>query len=491
MKILIINPSLRLGSATKYLPVGIACVMSYIKELGFNFDLLDIDIDDLTDEEVETYIADTTYDVYLAGSIVTHYKWMKWLTNIIKKYNPNSSIIIGNSVAGSIPELFLKNSSADVAVIGEGEISTAETLFALKNKKSLDNIEGIAFKSSRGQIKINPKRKAEKKLDDFPMIEWNMFNTHKYFEKSYANILGVNNETLQIKAMPVSTARGCSHRCTFCHFVFWNDPFRYRSPESIVREIKRNQDEYGCEYINLWDDLSVASLPQGERLADEIIRQGIKFHWNASVRVDLFGNPKFEYSRRLEIAQKFYEAGCRSLGFSLESGNKEILEMMNKRIEPKYFYDHVQILDKVGIVSKSSVVFGYPIETKETIKETFEQCYNAGVYPSIGYLLPLPATGMYEYAKNNNFITDEDAFLDSITERQDLCVNMTQMSDEEVLNTIEEEALKLNDKLNIGLTKETLIKTGGERNYANSKLKNKKLREPNSLSLNYNESVFK
>ena len=37
---------------------------------------------------VELFIKYNKYDVIAYGSIVTHYKWMKWLTNTIKKYHP-------------------------------------------------------------------------------------------------------------------------------------------------------------------------------------------------------------------------------------------------------------------------------------------------------------------------------------------------------------------------------------------------------------------
>ena len=81
--------------------------------------------------------------------------------------------------------------------------------------------------------------------------------------------------------------------------------------------------DYKCNYITFWDDLSFASLPQAERFADAILHSGMKFNWNAAVRVDLFGNPKHSRERRLEVAKKFKAAGCRDLGFSLESANKE------------------------------------------------------------------------------------------------------------------------------------------------------------------------
>ena len=53
---------------------------------------------------------------------------MKWLTHTVRKYNKNSIIIIGNSVAGSIPNLFLKNSSANIAILGEGEVTSLELI---------------------------------------------------------------------------------------------------------------------------------------------------------------------------------------------------------------------------------------------------------------------------------------------------------------------------------------------------------------------------
>lgn len=488
-KILVINPSLRLHSTSKFLPVGIASVMTYLQSLDIDFDLLDIDIDEMEDNEIVKYLENNKYDIFLTGSIVTHYKWMKWLTRKIKKINPHSIIIVGNSVAGSIPKLFLSNSEADIAVMGEGEVTAGELVSRIINKTNWEDLSGIAFKKhNSNSIQINERRKSFKKLDDFPMINWDKFNTEKYFKKSYALAKSIDGN--DIRVMPVVTARGCAFRCTFCHFVFWNDPYRYRSPSNIIKEIKRNINTYDCNYISFWDDLSFASIPQAERFVDAIIASNLKFNWSAAVRVDLFGNTKHPFSRRLELAKKFKKAGCVSLGFSLESANQKILEMMNKRIEAEFFLNQVKLLDDVGITSMISVVFGYPIETPDTIKETFDMCLKANVYPSIGYLLPLPSTGMYDFAKENGFITNEDAYLDSITERQDLCLNMTKMSDTQVRNLIADGAEEINAKLNLGLSKNKLLKTGGYNKHTQKKKLKKFKREKNSLILNYSEAEF-
>ena len=302
-KILFINPSLRLKSSTKFLPVGIASVMTYLDSHNIDFDFLDVDINELEDSQIEDYLDRNRYDIVLSGSIVTHYKWMKWLTNTVKKYNRNSIVIIGNSVAGSIPKLFLENSSADIAILGEGEITCLELVRKIIKDAPWDKLEGLAYKKKNGEVVVNKNRRGLKKLDDFPMINWQAFETEKYFQKSYAAAKAIDDQ--KVRVMPVVTARGCAFRCTFCHFVFWNDPYRYRSPENILAEIKRNIELYNCNYISFWDDLSFASLPQAERFADAILASGLKFNWSAAVRVDLFGNPKHDYQRRLEVARKF------------------------------------------------------------------------------------------------------------------------------------------------------------------------------------------
>ena len=47
--------------------------MIYVESKGFSFDLLDVDIDDLSDEEVENALQKKDYNVILTGAIVTHY----------------------------------------------------------------------------------------------------------------------------------------------------------------------------------------------------------------------------------------------------------------------------------------------------------------------------------------------------------------------------------------------------------------------------------
>ena len=497
MKILFINPSLRPGFGKKVFPLGLACVLTYVRDSGYKFDLLDIDINGYDDDYVENFIKENKYDVILYGTIVTHYKWIKWLTQTIKCHHPSTIVVVGNSTAASCLDVFMANAPADIAIVGEGEITCVEVLNAISNGGEMNDVLGIAYRNSSGEIIKNLPRKACD-INELPMIDWDLFEVPKYLNSYQWTAFGVSKDVKSV-ILPLSAARGCTFRCTFCHFVYWEDPFRYRSPERIVEEIRRNIEKYGATYINFNDDLTLSSLVQTERLADAILASGLKFDWSAAVRTDLFGKPNFSYERRLSVAKKLKESGCRTLSFSLEHANDEILKMMEKHVKKEYFSEQMKVLREVGIMASCSVIFGYPMETTETIQETFDFCFQNKVYPSIGFLMPLPYTKMYEYAIENGFIRDEDAYLDSITERQDICLNMTKLSDEEIMGEIKKNALKLNQMLEIGLDASSLIKTGGPIKHTNLKTQlkadgaldpDKIERNENDFSFNYSQATF-
>ena len=76
---------------------------------------------------------------------------------------------------------------------------------------------------------------------------------------------------------------------------------------------------------------------------------------------------------------------------------------------------------------------------------------------------------MYDYAVRHGFIEDEESYLLRLGDRQDLRVNMTQMSDEEFAAHVVNGLQRCNEKLNLGLEKDKLIKTQYYRGASQSK----------------------
>jgi len=179
-------------------------------------------------------------------------------------------------------------------------------------------------------------------------------------------------------------------------------------------------------------------------------------YWIADVRADMFKETD------LELLHQLKASGCLDLGYSLESGNQEILNHMNKKITPTDFIHQRQVLEQAGIRTNTSIVLGYPEETKESIQDTFNVLAEARIYPSAGYLLPQPGTPMYDYAKEKGIIKDEEEYLLNMGDRQDFRVNLTSMSEQEFVAEVENQLDILATKLNIKLEKSKLIKTGAE-----------------------------
>ena len=493
MKILFINPSLRGGKAGHlFLPIGLGYVMTYIRQHGYNFDLLDIDAGCYDKEYVEKYFIKNKFDIICMGSIVTHYSWIKWCINTIKKYQPEATVIVGNSVGGSIPEVLFQKTKVDIVVYGEAEVTMKEVFDAIKLNRPFGEIvephveiphankgypatikglgiSGIIYRTKNNQIVNNGKRKAVKNIDNFPFPDWDLFDVQTYLESGKKH--GASHSWFykpeEAVSMPINTARGCVFKCTFCHYVFWHDPYRHRSAENVIAEIKQNQKKYNANFFNFWDELSFHKLGPASQFVDKLIEADLKIHWTCAIRADLMGkdedskgNP-IPRKERLDLAKKFVKAGCVSAGYSLESGSDEILKAMNKRVKSKYFKEQVHICREAGLVTNTSLIVGYPQETSETIKETMTQLEELKVYPSTGFLLPLPETGMWNYAIENNHIKNIDHYLTEITERQDFSLNLTKMSEEQLKNETVQWLDRLNKAFGNSLDKEKLLKTGG------------------------------
>ena len=454
MNILIINVSLRPFSPLKLFPIGLGYIATAIKNAGFVFDLLDIDVNRYSDQEVEDRIGLKKYDIVCMGCIVTGYKVIKNLAFTIKKIHKQAIIIVGNSVSTSIVETLFNKTVVDVAVMSEGDETIVELLSAIVSSQSLENISGICYKKNGNIIKTSPRNLIED-ISTLPHIDYSIFDIESYILTSpfvVSDPLPIPRET--VRALPVNTARGCVANCNFCYHVFKNQRYRYRSPDSIVGEIRSLLETYKLNYILFWDELTFFSKKQTLALVDKILEQELKFYWVANCRGNLFSDEE-----DIKIIKKMKEAGCLSVGYSLESSDPSILKSMNKNVKVEQFSRQTALLHKAGMHAVTSLVIGYPQETTETIRKTFDCCIENKIYPSAGYLLPQPGSGMYDYAVDHGFITDEEEYLLKLGDRQDLRLNMTKMSDYELENAVFEGLKKCNKELKMGLNENELIKT--------------------------------
>jgi anaerobic magnesium-protoporphyrin IX monomethyl ester cyclase len=454
MKILLINVCLRDDVDKILFPVGLGYIASAISRSRHELEIIDMDAHRMSYEQLEEKMCHLDFDVVGLGCIVTGYKIVKTISEIVKKVNKDALIIAGNSVASSIPEILLANTDVDIAVIGEGDHTIVELLDALEQGSDLKEVKGIYYKSREG-IKATPGRNIVDNIDDIPLPNWTLFEMERYLTKSKEYVsepYPMPQE--QIRAFAVNTARGCAFNCTFCYHVFKEDKYRFRSTENIISEIRELQERFGVNYINFWDELTFFSKKQTHDLIEGIEKSGLKFFWTASCRGNLFTNKDMDLLKRIKAA------GCVGLGYSLESANLDILKKMNKKLDPNDFIKQKIALDEAGIITWTSLVIGYPEETEETINQTFNLCFENDIYPSAGFLLPQPGTPIYQYCLENNIITDEEEYFLDMGDRQDLRINMTSIPQDELEDCVNQNLKKIRDKLDLDITDAQLLKSG-------------------------------
>jgi anaerobic magnesium-protoporphyrin IX monomethyl ester cyclase len=454
MNILVINISLRPYLPIRFFPIGLGYITTAMKNAGYVFDLLDIDAHRYTEVEVEKLIKRKKYDVVCMGCIVTGYKNIKWLASVVRQNHPACKIIVGNSVASSIVDILLNNTEADIAVIGEGDETIIELLQHISEGQPLEEVNGICFIENGRSIRT-PDRPLIKDISNIPFIDFEIFDVDLFIEYSKDGVtdpLPIPRQ--EIRALPVNTARGCIADCTFCYHVFKRKPYRHRSADSIIREIKALIDKYNLNYIQFWDELTFFSKKQTVEFVEAIIDADLHFYWDAQSRANLFNDDE-----DIEIMKKMKKAGCIGMQYSLESADKGILKAMNKKISVEQFAKQTSLYRKAGIATYTSLVLGFPQETPETIKKTFDCCIENRIYPSVGYLLPQPGSPIYDYAIKEGFIKNEEEFLMNMGDRQDLRINITSMDDRQFENAVLMGVQRCSDELKLGLEPDKLIKT--------------------------------
>lgn len=453
MKMLLINPSLRPNNPPKLFPMGLAYIATALHNAGYSFEIYDIDAHRYSNEEVEKFLRNNRFDVIGFGCIVASYKWIKWISSIIKSNHPETTIIAGNSVASSIPEHLLSHTGVDIAVVGEGDVTIVELIKALEKGDSLENVKGIYYKKD-GVICHTPKREVIKNINTIPFPNRDLFDINEYFKASKHNIgEAVPIDINKVKACNVNTARGCVFKCSFCYHVFINDKYRYRSPNSIVSEIKELKGKYDVNYIQFLDELSFPNKIHIEEFCDMLEKERLDIYWTGLIVPGILKN------NDISLAKRMRQMGCVGLGYALESTDPEILKMMRKPANLGKFVETRHVLRDAGIVTFTSLVFGYPIETEETIKKTIDFCIKEELIPSAGYLLALPGTWVYQYALDKGLIKDEEKYLLSVGDRQDLHLNFTSMPDDKFVRLVQNGVRKYQTALGVDISKNNPLKT--------------------------------
>ncbi len=316
---------------------------------------------------------------------------------LIKDIRPFCKLIIaGGPHPTACPEEVLEQ-GADIAFIGEAEISFKNFLKAFSLKKDLKKIKGIVYKEKEKIIKNKPE-KVIFDLDKIPMPDKSI---HR--ESDYAKI----PDELKNFGQILST-RGCPGRCTYC-FSLFEKCFRIMSAKKVFEEIKYLNKTYGIDFINFIDDSFTVNKKRLYELCNLLIKSSLDIKWSCGTRIDLLDR---------EMIVKMKEAGCEMITLGIESAIPKTLLGMNKILgingvtSPELYVqradDILKWCEGLNIRVGVNILTGFPWENFEDMEEMqryinrIKYRVTQGFYG--GILQPQPGTEMYKkYAKEYEF----------------------------------------------------------------------------------------
>jgi len=293
--------------------------------------------------------------------------------------------LVGGAHVTLYPEETLSHQSIDFALVGEADLPLPEFIQAFKDKTPYHGIKSLGFKDN-GEIIVDTTRQVIANIDDSPLPARHLIRNELYY-----NIL---SKRRNFTAM--MSTRGCPYRCTFCDQK--TPPYRLRSAQSFVDEIKFNYHTYGIKEFDVYDSTFTANRHRVIEICDMLAEEKLDIGW--TVRSTLMAITH-------EVLDALKRGGCHTIMYGVETSNQEILKQMRKKIRPEVVWDRINYTHKIGIRTLGFFMFGYPGETKETIEDTIKLSLALPLdYAQYTVLVPFPDTEIYEYYQKNSDLGD-------------------------------------------------------------------------------------
>ena len=349
---LLVNLPFRENPKYQSFHLGLLYVASSLNEGGFSVKVLD---DGEMDVESFLYLYKKNRPHVLGFYVNTDaITAIERILDLLHQENEMPDLVIFGGPHVTIEDKkLLEENRGNIVVRGEGEETILEIgRWFLKGEKQLANIAGITYIDENKNIRRNPDRPFIHDLDKLP------------FPNPELLVKEPRHSSFQM-----ITGRGCPFHCTFCAEGIAGIKYRFRSPESVLEEIKSILGDRERIYLSILDDTFLVDSQRVKAVAQGLIKEygkSKRIKWFCESRVDfIIKNP--------DIFPLLKEAGLVRVQIGIESGNQNILDTYRKKVKVKEIIQAVEILRSSNISSiYGNFIIGGPHETDETVQESID-----------------------------------------------------------------------------------------------------------------------
>ncbi len=284
-------------------------------------------------------------------------------------------------------EILAQEPAVDIIVRGEGEETIVELAEQLPQTQKLGDVKGITFRKDN-EIYQTTKRPLIRDLDALPLPAYKLLPVEKY------RVTGR-------RLLPMITSRGCSFACSFCvASKMFGACLRTRSAKNVLHELEWLKNEQGAEGISFQDDTFTLDKQRTIDMCDGMIERKLNLPWGCGTRTDTVTK---------EVLAKMRKAGCNEVAFGVDAGAQKIRDAFHKGVSTQQCEKAIKWAKEEGIFVTTSVILGYPGETRETLQESLD--FIRKVEPDEVWLChatPFPGTELREIVIKNGWKMEPD-----------------------------------------------------------------------------------
>jgi len=245
----------------------------------------------------------------------------------------------------------------------------------------------------------NPPRQLPQDLDRLPFPAHHLYKIERYTN------LQPRTDGLDphARAYTIITSRGCPYQCIYCSKAVTGNTWRPRSPENVVEEWRKLVVDMRATEIGVTDDVMTLDLPRAKRICQLLIDEGLnRVPWITihGIRAD---NTDPELFRLMKAA------GCKRVGFGVESGNQQVLDIMRKHQTIDQVRQAFVNARQAGLQTIGFFIFGLPGENEETMEDTIRLALELD--PDLANFMiaaPYPGTELYQMVLDEGELFSHD-----------------------------------------------------------------------------------
>jgi anaerobic magnesium-protoporphyrin IX monomethyl ester cyclase len=305
----------------------------------------------------------------------------------------NASIVWGGWHPTLLPEQTLQEPFIDFVVVGQGERPLRLLIEHLIDGREPSDIAGVAYKRG-GKIIVNRGSPFEN-INAFPRINFRLLDMRKYF----------NQSRLPEHFIGYFATHGCPLDCSFCCIgEIYHRRWQHKPVEQIIDELRYLKEEVGVDSLLFEDDNFFVNAKFAREFAQALIDAKLDLKWETSAHAHIFTKAYTADDVRL-----FAQSGCRQIYIGAESGDQEVLNLLDKHLEIQETMHFVEMLCEQSITPRLTTMVCLPTDSGRDFDMTVDllcrvKLMEHSVRASIFYYTPYPGTRLYQRAKEKGFV---------------------------------------------------------------------------------------